>query len=109
MPEEDFSREPNVKNAKNLHRPEGEHLKAAEAPYIIALLNASIKWTCFKISFDKQNWTATPLVGRTCANACDDTGLKQCFDQGHYQPIATINCGRQVAFWLGFRDAQGNV
>lgn len=78
-------------------------------PYIIALMNLSSKWTCIQISFDKVNWYATPLVGRTCPYQCSDADLQKCFKEGKYSPIATINCGAQTNVYLKFKDSQGNI
>jgi hypothetical protein len=77
--------------------------------YIIALMNLSTRWTCIQISFDKQSWSATPLVGQTCGYPATDEGLNRCFNERKYQPIATINCGQGQRVWLKFRNPQGDV
>jgi hypothetical protein len=77
-------------------------------PFIIALMNCSAGWPCRQISLDGQNYSATPLVGKTCS-ATDNAGFQKCFDQGNYQPIATVNAGQNYNVWLGFRNAEGQI
>lgn len=102
-----------VKKADGLSVDPADKVDAADKAlldlYIIALMNMSARWTCFAISFDRQSWHATPLVGQTCGYPPNDDGINRCFQEQRFQPIATVNCGQQLRVWLKFRNPQGDV